>query len=138
MSVPRTKSATMVPTITAAMVPPLDALVGLVEEGEGEDRELVWLGFAEVAVRDTVNDGALETDVGEFLSRHVESSDNPTGKNSVAPPCRPFASCMMKATVVPAAMSAVQSKIAPLGGFKTKDEPLGMMPCKSSEKVSRM
>lgn len=41
---------------------------------------------------------------------------------------------MMKATVVPAAMSAVQSKRAPLGGFKTKDEPPGTIPCKGSEK----
>ena len=31
----------MVPMITAAIVPPLDVEAGLVEEGEGEDRELV-------------------------------------------------------------------------------------------------
>lgn len=89
-------------------------------------------------VRDIVNEGALETEAGEFLSRHVESSDKPTDKNSVAPPCLPLASCMMKDTVVPAAMSAVQSKRVPFAGFKTKDEPPGTMPYERSDKAHQM
>ena len=84
---------------------------------------MLFVGEAERVI-----EGALEAEAGEFLSRHVASAESKTGRNCEAPPCRPLASVMMKETVVPAAISTTQSKLAPWGGFRMNEVPPGMIP----------
>ena len=78
---------------------------------------------------DDVADGVAVREVGEVPSRHDLSSETPTRRMSELPPLRPLESVRTKIMLVPAATSAVQSKVVgPVGGLRTNVSPPGIMP----------